>query len=113
MLPPSFRAIVEAIRHPFAQAIRDLASDQMVAGRVILLGDAAAIPRPHTAASTSQAASSALDLVDALLASSKNIDAALKAWEPRQIASGKTLRRQETETGNYLLFHRPPSARIG
>lgn len=113
LLPPAFRAVVEATQHPFAQAIRDLASDQMVAGRVILLGDAAAIPRPHTAASTSKAASNALELVDALRASPDDIDAALKAWEPRQIALGKALRRQGMETGNYLLFHRPPAARIG
>lgn len=113
LLPPGFRAIVEATQQPFAQAIRDLASDQMVAGRVVILGDAGAIPRPHTAASTSKAASNALDLADALLAAPDNIDAALKAWEPRQIALGKVLRRQGVETGNYLLFHRPPDARIG
>lgn len=113
LLPPSFRAVVEATQHPFAQAIRDLASDQMVAGRVILLGDAAAIPRPHTAASTSKAASNALDLADALLTSPDDVDAALTAWEPRQVALGKARRRQGTETGNYLLFHRAPSARIG
>lgn len=113
LLPPSFCAVVEATQQPFAQAIRDLAVDEMVAGRAILLGDAAAIPRPHTAASTSKAASNALDLADALLASPGDIDAALRAWEPRQIALGKTLRRQGTETGNYLLFRRPPSTRIG
>lgn len=107
LLPPGFRAVVEATPQPFAQAIRDLASDQMVAGRVVILGDAAAIPRPHTAASTSKAASNALDLADVLSAMPDDIDAALKAWEPRQIALGKALLRQGTEAGNYLLFHRP------
>ncbi|WP_050467829.1 FAD binding domain-containing protein [Herbaspirillum chlorophenolicum] len=110
LLPPGFSAIVEATRQPFAQAIRDLASDQMVAGRVVILGDASAIPRPHTAASTSKAASNALDLADALSATPDNIDAALKNWEPRQIALGKALRRQGTQTGNYLLFQRPPAS---
>ncbi|WP_247421302.1 FAD binding domain-containing protein [Ralstonia pseudosolanacearum] len=113
LLPPGFRAIVEATPQPFAQAIRDLAADQMVAGRVVMLGDAGAIPRPHTAASTSKAASNALDLADALLASPDDIDAALKAWEPRQIALGKALRRQGMEAGNYLLFHRLSATRIG
>ncbi|CAB3929406.1 FAD binding domain-containing protein [Achromobacter insolitus] len=113
LLPPGFRAIVEATPQPFAQAIRDLASDQMVNGRVVILGDAAAIPRPHTAASTSKAASNALDLADALSNSPDDIDSALRQWEPRQIMLGKALRRQGTDTGNYLLFHRPPETRIG
>lgn len=113
MLPPSFQAVVEATQHPFAQAIRDLASDQMVVDRVVILGDASAIPRPHTAASTSKAASNALDLVDVLQESPNDIDAALKAWEPRQIALGKALRRQGMETGNYLLFHHPSDTHIG
>ncbi|MFC7286869.1 FAD binding domain-containing protein [Herminiimonas glaciei] len=106
LLPPGFRAVVEATQQPFAQAIRDLASDQMVAGRVAILGDASAIPRPHTAASTSKAASNAMDLADALLASPADIDAALHAWAPRQIALGQALRRKGTEAGDYLLFHR-------
>jgi 2-polyprenyl-6-methoxyphenol hydroxylase-like FAD-dependent oxidoreductase len=113
LLPLAFREIVKATEQPFAQAIRDLVSDQMVAGRVIILGDAAAIPRPHTAASTSKAASNALDLVDALLAYPENIDAALTAWEPNQIALGKALYRQGAEAGRYLLFHRAPSVRVG
>lgn len=109
ILPPGFRAIVEATQQPFAQAIRDLAVDQMVAGRVVILGDASAIPRPHTAASTLKAASNVMDLADALLASPGDIDAALHDWEPRQIAFGKALRRQGVEAGDQLLFHRIPS----
>ncbi|MBO9123734.1 MULTISPECIES: FAD binding domain-containing protein [unclassified Rhizobium] len=110
LLPPGFRDVVHATEQPFAQAIRDLASDEMVKGRVILVGDAAAIPRPHTAASTSKAASNALDLADALLAFPDDIDLALARWEPRQIALGKALYRQGANAGDYLLFHRPPSA---
>ena len=113
MLPPPFRAVVEATAEPFAQAIRDLASDHLVAGRIVLLGDAAAIPRPHTAASTAKAAANALQLADALRASPSDVPGALARWEPAQVALGKALRRQGTETGNYLLFHRPPDAMVG
>ena len=42
LLPFPFREIVEATTQPFAQTIRDLASDQMVVGRVVIIGDAAA-----------------------------------------------------------------------
>jgi 2-polyprenyl-6-methoxyphenol hydroxylase-like FAD-dependent oxidoreductase len=113
LLPLPFREVVEATTQPFAQAIRDLASDHMVAGRVVIIGDAAAIPRPHTAASTSKAAANALALADELQASPEDLSAALARWEPPQVALGKRLRQQGSRTGDYLLFHRPPVAKIG
>jgi 2-polyprenyl-6-methoxyphenol hydroxylase-like FAD-dependent oxidoreductase len=54
----------------------------MVAGRVAVIGDAAAIPRPHAAASTSKAAANALALADALRDFLDDIPAALAPWEP-------------------------------
>jgi 2-polyprenyl-6-methoxyphenol hydroxylase-like FAD-dependent oxidoreductase len=113
LLPLPFRQVVEATVQPFAQAIRDLASDHMVNGRVAIIGDAAAIPRPHTAASTSKAAANALSLADELQAVPDDIPAALARWEPDQVALGKYLRLQGSQTGDYLLFHRPPIARVG
>lgn len=104
LLPPPFRSIVEATREPFAQAIRDLASDHMVAGRVLILGDAGSIPRPHTAASTSKAAANALALVDALQATPGDVEGALQRWEPEQIHYGKYLESQGRLSGDYLLF---------
>jgi 2-polyprenyl-6-methoxyphenol hydroxylase-like FAD-dependent oxidoreductase len=112
LLPRPFREVVEATAHPFALAIRDLASDHMVARRVVTMGDAAAIPRPHTAASTSKAAGNALALVDALQASPADVPAALARWEPNQIVLGRYLRRQGSQTGDYLLYHRPPTGRV-
>jgi 2-polyprenyl-6-methoxyphenol hydroxylase-like FAD-dependent oxidoreductase len=111
LLPIPFREVVEATERPFAQAIRDLASDHMVAGRVVIIGDAAAIPRPHTAASTSKAASNALALAGELHTSAHDISAALARWEPPQVALGRSLRRQGSQIGNYLLFHRWPVAK--
>ena len=113
LLPLPFREVVKATMEPFAQAIRDLASDHMVAGRVVIIGDAASIPRPHTAASTSKAAANALALVEELRASPDDISAALARWEPPQVALGKYLRQQGSQTGDYLLLHRAPIAKIG
>jgi 2-polyprenyl-6-methoxyphenol hydroxylase-like FAD-dependent oxidoreductase len=112
LLPPVFRAVVQATRAPFAQAIRDSRVETMVRGRVVLLGDAAFIPRPHTAASTSKAAANALALGDALLADD-DIDRALARWQPAQLQLGNALYARGRDIGNYLLFHRPPVARIG
>jgi 2-polyprenyl-6-methoxyphenol hydroxylase-like FAD-dependent oxidoreductase len=111
LLPLPFREVVEETKQPFAQAIRDLASDHMVAGRVVIIGDAAAIPRPHTAASSSKAAANALALADELRASPDDIPAALARWEPPQVALGRRLRQQGSQIGDYLLFHRSPIAK--
>ncbi|WP_342249130.1 FAD binding domain-containing protein [Sphingomonas sp. OTU376] len=112
LLPPPFGEIVRATRQPFIQTIRDLAVDQMVSGRAVILGDAAAIPRPHTAASSSKAAANALSLADAL-ASTSDIDVALARWQPAQVALGKALLRQGMQTGDHLLFGRRPLLEVG
>ncbi len=112
-LPPGFRAVVQATPQPFAQAIRDLASDQMVSGRAVILGDAASIPRPHTAASTLKAAANAIALADELAASPEDVDAALARWEAPQVMYGKYLEKQGVETGNYLLFRQSSKTAIG
>jgi 2-polyprenyl-6-methoxyphenol hydroxylase-like FAD-dependent oxidoreductase len=85
----------------------------VVAGRVVIIGDAAAIPRPHTAASTSKAAANALALADELEASPNDVPAALARWEPPQVALGKYLRQQGSRIGNSLIFHKPPIAKVG
>jgi 2-polyprenyl-6-methoxyphenol hydroxylase-like FAD-dependent oxidoreductase len=87
------------------QVIRDLIVDEMVVKRVILLGDAAAIPRPHTAASTAKAATNALALSDALRASPPDIDQALKGWQVSQVAFARRLHRDGREIGSYLMFN--------
>lgn len=113
LLPSAFRAIVQATERPFAQAIRDLTVERMVKGRVILLGDAAFIPRPHTAASTSKAAANALALGDALRRFPDNIDAALEHWEPAQLRLGQHLHALGTQAGDELLFHMPAAGNVG
>jgi 2-polyprenyl-6-methoxyphenol hydroxylase-like FAD-dependent oxidoreductase len=105
LLPPPFQAVVKATEQPFMQVIRDLIVDEMVVKRVILLGDAAAIPRPHTAASTAKAATNALALSDALRASPPDIDQALKGWQVSQVAFARRLHRDGREIGSYLMFN--------
>ncbi|SMY21936.1 unnamed protein product [Zymoseptoria tritici ST99CH_1A5] len=64
ILPPQFAEAVSKTAHPFVQAITDNVSDQnkFLGGKVLLVGDALAGFRPHTAASTSQAAHDALEM---------------------------------------------------
>jgi 2-polyprenyl-6-methoxyphenol hydroxylase-like FAD-dependent oxidoreductase len=99
--------MVQATEEPFAQAILDLTSERMVYGRVVLIGDAAFIPRPHTAASTSKAAANALELAEALegVQNDAELAGALAAWEIPQLRLGQILYRQGSQAGDELLFH--------
>ncbi|KAK5233435.1 hypothetical protein LTR47_005528 [Exophiala xenobiotica] len=69
VLPPQFAEIVGKTRMPFVQAITDVQPPEkgtkvgrLLNGKAVLVGDALAGFRPHTAASTSQAAFDALML---------------------------------------------------
>jgi len=58
ILPPQFAELVDKTIHPFVQAITDniSPSNEFFDGKLLLVGDSLAGFRPHTAASTSQAA---------------------------------------------------------
>ena len=104
VLAPPFQKLVAATQEPFVQAILDLGVPQMTFGRVALVGDAAFIPRPHTAASTSKAAANAITLADALIKYNHNVTKALPAWEPLQLAYGKQLMASGQQLGNRSQF---------
>ena len=57
VLAPQFARLVQETQHPFVQAVTDVVTSQssFMSGKVLLVGDAVAGFRPHTAASTSQA----------------------------------------------------------
>jgi len=91
LLAPQFNALVQGTKEPFVQAILDLAVPRMVFGRVLLLGDAAFVPRPHTAGGAAKAAANALALAQALQRSDQSIDARLREWEILQLRAGRAL----------------------
>jgi 2-polyprenyl-6-methoxyphenol hydroxylase-like FAD-dependent oxidoreductase len=101
---PQFLELWRATEKPFLQPILDLTVPRMVQGRVLLLGDAAFIPRPHTAASTAKAGANALALGRALEEFPDDIDAALKEWEADQLALGRHLERGGKMLGNRSQF---------
>ena len=67
-LPPQFTEIVESTERPFIQCITDLISPRnaFLDGKVLLIGDSVATFRPHTGASTNQAAFHVLKLEEYL-----------------------------------------------
>jgi 2-polyprenyl-6-methoxyphenol hydroxylase-like FAD-dependent oxidoreductase len=92
VLPDVLAELVTGTHEPFVQAIVDLASPRMAWQRVCLLGDAAFVPRPHTAASTAKAAGDVLALAAALGEHGPgNEPDALRSWEPDRLAVGRAL----------------------
>ncbi|MDB5293352.1 MAG: Salicylate hydroxylase [Phycisphaerales bacterium] len=105
-LAPPFARLVNATREPFVQGIYDLGVPKMAFGRVALVGDAAFIVRPHTAASTAKAAADAMSLGNALTPRPVNLRPSLVAWERRQMAMGQNLVEIGTSLGNRSQFGR-------
>ncbi len=104
VLPPAFAELVLATSDPFIQPIYDLSVPQMAFGRIALMGDAAFVPRPHTAASTAKAAGNALGLGEAIERFGRDVEGALRAWEPAQLRMGFSLREQGMALGNRSQF---------
>jgi 2,6-dihydroxypyridine 3-monooxygenase len=102
-LAPTLRQIVLASPEPFIQAIVDLEVDQMVFGRVCLMGDAAFSARPHVAAGTAKAAADAWALRDALR-DNPDIDSALADWQRSQLALGRQVIERSRTMGQRSQF---------
>lgn len=97
-LHPQFAALVQSTPEPFVQSIVDIRVPQMVFGRMCLLGDAAFVVRPHTAAGSAKAAADATALADAI-SRTEDIDTALAQWETAQLRMGEGLTRYGVALG--------------
>jgi 2,6-dihydroxypyridine 3-monooxygenase len=98
-LPPAFTDLVRATPSPFVQVIVDLKVPAMVRQRVCLVGDAAFVLRPHIAAGTAKAAADARALADEIEKAGGAVPAALRAWEPGQLALGRATTARAREVG--------------
>jgi 2-polyprenyl-6-methoxyphenol hydroxylase-like FAD-dependent oxidoreductase len=103
LLAPPLRALVQASAEPFIQLILDLAVPRMVFGRVVLLGDAAFVPRPHTAGGSAKAAANALALAQALQDTHRPIEQSLHVWEQLQLRAGQAMTDAGQRMGNHIM----------
>ncbi len=99
-----FKTLVAATKEPFVQSILDLGVPQMAFDRIALVGDAAFVPRPHTAASTAKAAANAISLVEALVDHRHNVLKALQEWEADQLPLGMHLWQRGRSLGDSSQF---------
>ena len=100
---PSFRVLLETTEAPFVQAIMDLEVPKMLDGRVLLCGDAAFVPRPHTAGSTAKAAADALTLAMLLSQRQAAPDVALAQWEQLRLTAGQGMVMAGSEMGDRIM----------
>ncbi|KAF1942945.1 FAD/NAD(P)-binding domain-containing protein [Clathrospora elynae] len=111
VLPPQFAELVKKTEVPFIQAITDVIAPSAVmdGGRVLLLGDALAGFRPHTAASTNQAALDAMKLAAAVerIIEGGGMEV-LKVWEEEVVQYARTMQSHGVQMGNRSQFGEHP-----
>ncbi|HYM57876.1 MAG TPA: FAD binding domain-containing protein [Solirubrobacteraceae bacterium] len=103
-LPGPLAEVVAATDHPFVQTVFDVEVPRMAFGRVCLIGDAAFALRPHVAAGTAKAAEDGWRLADAMAACGHDVLAALRRWEPGQLALGRSALGRTRDAGERSQF---------
>ncbi|MEX3819560.1 hypothetical protein AB3X93_14575, partial [Paraburkholderia sp. BR14262] len=90
--------------------IVDVQTHSMRYGRVLLTGDAASVPRPHTAGSTAKAAANAYAMARELEAAQQPqhtgegaLDRALSRWNAEQMRVGRAMTTRGIMLGNQLM----------
>jgi 2-polyprenyl-6-methoxyphenol hydroxylase-like FAD-dependent oxidoreductase len=101
VLSPQFFEVVQKTEQPFYQPIYDLESTHLAFGRVVLVGDAAFVARPHCGMGVTKAGADAVALIDALN-SGKPIEAALKDYEAVRQPFGAYIVDFARQLGAYM-----------
>jgi 2-polyprenyl-6-methoxyphenol hydroxylase-like FAD-dependent oxidoreductase len=105
-LPAVLSEIVTKENYPFLQGIFDYEAPVMFRGRVVLLGDAAFVVRPHTAMGVAKAAADAMELRSALV-EEISIEAALYRYSATRMIAGSRIARYGQRLGESLKMHAP------
>jgi 2-polyprenyl-6-methoxyphenol hydroxylase-like FAD-dependent oxidoreductase len=100
ILPPQFLDCLDNMQ-PFFTPIYDFSTPQLVSGRVALVGDAAASPRPHMGFGMSKAGGDAQALAEAL-GSHDDIDDGLAAYDRLRQPIGERIVLHGRKLGTHL-----------
>ena len=103
-MAPAIAEVIAKTEQPFVQVIFDIEVAQMAFDNIALIGDGAYAVRPHAAAGTAKACADAWTLRDALQAHNGDVGAALRAWEPGQLALGRQLLQRTRDIGDRSQF---------
>jgi 2-polyprenyl-6-methoxyphenol hydroxylase-like FAD-dependent oxidoreductase len=112
LLAPQIAAIVERTEQLFFQAVFDLESPKLAIGRVVLLGDAAFVARPHVGVGVTKAAMDAECLAREIEAAEGDLDAALGRYDRERRLFGSRVVERARRLGAYIEAQlKPPSER--
>ena len=109
LLAPELANLVERSQ-PFFQAIFDVESPSLAAGRVVLLGDAAFVARPHVGMGVTKAALDALCLYKSVKESA-GLDAALERYNLLRGEFGRRCVARARRLGAYIEARSRPELR--
>ena len=107
LLAPQFAEIIEKTAQPFLQPIFDVNSSQIAFGRVLLMGDAAFVARPHVGMGVTKAAEDAMALADCIGRLGAGTAAGL-AYQALRLAPGRAVVQRARLLGNYLQSQGSP-----
>ena len=101
ILAPQYAEILEKTAAPFLQAIYDVRSEEIVFGRIALMGDAAFVGRPHVGMGVTKAADEAV-VIAKHIAKLGATPAALKAYRDERLKLGQQVVARAQYLGRYM-----------
>ena len=112
ILAPQYAEILEKTASPFLQVIYDVRSEQIVFGRIALMGDAAFVGRPHVGMGVTKAGDEAI-VIARHIAKLGATPAALDAYSKERLALGQQVVARAQYLGRYMQAQGSKGARDG
>ena len=109
LLAPQFAEIIEKTAQPFLQPIYDVSSDRIAFDRVVLMGDASFVARPHVGMGVTKAAQDAMALADCLARHGAG-PAAAEAYQALRLQPGQAVVQRGRDLGAYMQAQAGPNA---
>jgi 2-polyprenyl-6-methoxyphenol hydroxylase-like FAD-dependent oxidoreductase len=101
ILAPQFAEILEKTAAPFLQPIYDVRSEEIVFGRIALMGDAAFVGRPHVGMGVTKAGDEAI-VIAKYITQLGATPAALKAYRDERLKLGQQVVARAQYLGRYM-----------
>lgn len=102
LLPPRLAEVVEHSHSHLVQPIYDVLSRKITFGRIVLLGDAAFVARPHVGIGVLKAGQDALALAEALADRGNDLNAALARYAAQRVPKGTAAVRYGQYLGSFI-----------
>ena len=109
LLAPQFVEIIAKTAQPFLQPIYDVCSERIAVDRVVLMGDASFVARPHVGMGVTKAAQDAMALTDCIARHGAG-PAAANAYQALRLQPGQAVVQRSRELGAYMQAQSGPNA---